>query len=125
MEYNSNFGIDRAVTVPYDPGFYRTKAHYSNLYWGCSLKALYCLSQEKEYEFIGCNSAGNNAYFVRKDMMNDSIRHVSLEDGYVQSKFRESRDHFGNLTFSNKKQRANILKELPVYDVESNIVVPF
>ena len=125
MEYNSNFGIERAITVPYDPEFYRTKAHFSNLYWGSSLKALYLLALKKGYEFIGCNSAGNNAYFIRKDKMNDHVRAVSLENGYVRSKYRESRDEYGNLTFASAKERAEILRGLPVFDMELESVVFF
>lgn len=125
MEYNSNFGIERAITVPYDPGFYRTKAHFSNLYWGSSIKALYLLALKKGYVFIGCNSAGNNAYFIRKDKMNDRVRAVSLEAGYVRSKYRESRDEYGNLTFAPTKERAEVLRGLPVFDIESETVVPF
>lgn len=125
MEYNSNFGIDRAITVPYDPEFYRTKAHFSNLYWGSSLKALFLLALEKGYEFVGCNSAGNNAYFIRKDKMNECVRAVSLVNGYVRSKYRESRDENGNLTFAASKERAEILRGLPVFDIESQSVVPF
>ncbi|MGQ0793883.1 MAG: FkbM family methyltransferase [Deltaproteobacteria bacterium] len=30
MEYNSVFGKDRKITVPYDRSFVRTKAHFSN-----------------------------------------------------------------------------------------------
>ncbi len=58
LEYNSVFGLDRSITIPYDKGFFRTKAHHSNLYWGASLKALYDLGKQKGYSFIGCNSAG-------------------------------------------------------------------
>ena len=36
IEYNSVFGCERAITVPYDPFFNRTKKHYSNLYAGAS-----------------------------------------------------------------------------------------
>jgi hypothetical protein len=125
MEYNSNFGIERAIATPYDPEFHRTKAHFSNLYWGSSLKALYILALKKGYEFIGCNSAGNNAYFVRKDKMNDRVHTVSLEAGYVRSKFQDSRDEFGNLTFASAKERAEILRGLPVFDIESETVVSF
>ena len=39
-EYNSRFGGERAVTLPYDASFYRTKAHYSNLYFGASIRAM-------------------------------------------------------------------------------------
>ena len=40
VEYNSVFGGERRVVVPYAPGFERTQAHWSNLYWGASLPAL-------------------------------------------------------------------------------------
>lgn len=125
MEYNSNFGIDRAITIPYAADFYRTNAHYSNIYWGSSLKALHTLATEKGYEFIGCNSAGNNAYFIRKDKMNERVKSVSLESGYVKSKYRESRDKNGNLTYATRKERAEILKGLPVYDIDSETIISF
>lgn len=125
MEYNSNFGIERALSVPYDPGFNRTIAHFSNIYWGCSLKALYLLAVAKGYRFIGCNSAGNNAYFVRNDKMNDSVRGVSLKAGYVRSKYRETRDESGNLSFAGAREREEILRGLPVFDIESESEVPF
>lgn len=124
MEYNSNFGAERAITVPYDPAFSRTKAHYSNLYWGSSLKALCILASAKGYEFIGCNSAGNNSYFVRKDKMNDRVRAVSLKEGFVRSKYREARDEQGGLTFAAPQRRAEIIKGLPVFDIELEAVVP-
>lgn len=125
MEYNSNFGIDRAITIPYAADFYRTKAHSSNLYWGSSLKALHVLALEKGYEFIGCNSAGNNAYFIRKDKMNERVKSVSLESGYVKSKYRESRDKNGSLTYASRKERIEVLQGLPVYDIESETVISF
>jgi hypothetical protein len=125
MEYNSIFGIDRAITIPYKPDFHRTNVHCSNLYWGASLKALHLLATAKGYEFIGCNSAGNNAYFVRKDKMNDRVRAVSLGEGYVHSKYRESRDEQGNLTYASSIKRALIIRGLPVFDIELNEVTSF
>ena len=66
-EYNSVFGPELQVTVPYQPDFNRTKAHHSNLCWGASLAALCQLGVQKGYAFVGSNSAGNNAFFVRED----------------------------------------------------------
>jgi hypothetical protein len=66
VEYNSLFGAYEAVTIPYQTDFKRQNAHYSYLYWGTSLRALCQLAIQKDYVWIGCNSAGNNAYFVRK-----------------------------------------------------------
>jgi hypothetical protein len=125
VEYNSTFGIDRAITVPYAADFQRTAAHFSNLYWGSSLKALHTLAQQKGYDFIGCNSAGNNAYFVRRDAMNERVARVSLEQGYVRSKYRESRDRMGNLTFLGAAERAQTIQGLPVFDIEQERVIPF
>ncbi|SKB93619.1 hypothetical protein [Daejeonella lutea] len=114
LEYNSNFGSERAVTVPYNPSFYRTDAHYSNLYWGASLRSLYELSRSRGYRFIGCNNAGNNAYFILEDYMNETVREVSLEEGYVSSKYRESRDEHGRLTYLDASERNDKIKGLSV-----------
>lgn len=115
-EYNSVFGSEHAVTVPYDPAFYRTAAHFSNLYWGCSLGALNDLATRKGYVFVGSNSAGNNAYFVRKDKLS-GLRSLSVSEGYVESKFRESRDINGNLSFLRGVDRLQVIKEMPVFHV--------
>ncbi len=120
LEYNSVFGSERAITVPYDKNFVRTEAHYSNLYFGASLLALCELSEKKGYRFIGCNSAGNNAFFIRKDRMNDKIKELSPKNGYVMSKGRESRDKDGKLTFVTGDARAEIIRGLPVIDTRTN-----
>jgi hypothetical protein len=49
---------------------------------------LYKLSAKKRYAFVGCNSAENNAYFVRKEALNDVVREIPMKWGYVLSKFR-------------------------------------
>jgi len=46
-EYNGIFGCEHSITVPYDEKFNREKKHYSNLYWGASLAALYSLAKER------------------------------------------------------------------------------
>ena len=120
LEYNSLFGIDRPITVPYDKAFHRTSAHYSNLYWGSSLCALHQLSESKGYCFVGCNSSGNNAYFVRNDKCNDRVRETSLESGYVISMFRESRDSAGRLTYLSGRDRMEAIKGMPVYNINSD-----
>ena len=115
-EYNSVFGIDRAVTVPYKPDFVRDQAHYSYLYFGASLKALCVLAEEKGYAFVGSNSIGNNAYFVKKNRLGE-LRALSAEEGYVYSRFRESRDRNGNLNYLSGSERYECIKGLPVYNV--------
>ena len=68
IEYNSFWGAQRAVTVPYEPDFDRFRKHPSGYYHGASLAALYRLAQEKGYILAGCDSEGLNAFFVRRDL---------------------------------------------------------
>ena len=125
VEYNSIFGTDRAISTIYDDDFVRSKAHYSNLLFGSSIKSLYQLATNKGYSFIGCNNAGNNAYFIRNDKINDVIKPVTLKDGYIESKFRESRNKEGKLTLLNKKECMNLLNGIKVYNTENNQIENF
>lgn len=122
VEYNSVFGYRHAITIPYDPVFDRTNSHYSYLYYGCSLKALCLLAARKGYVFVGSNSAGNNAYFVKKERVGD-IKQLTVEDGYVESEFRESRGRNGELTFISGDQRREIIADKCVYDLEKGVLV--
>jgi hypothetical protein len=117
-EYNSVFGAHHAVTVPYDASFVRSAAHHSNLFWGCSLKALVKLAETKKYAFVGCNSNGNNAYFVRRSELG-ALKEVTCEEGFVDSQFRESRDRNGHLTFVGGAARRRLISDMNVIDVES------
>ncbi|MCX6181560.1 MAG: hypothetical protein NT150_06505 [Bacteroidetes bacterium] len=119
-EYNSTFGSKHAITIPCIPDFYRTNYHHSNLYWGCSLKALNVLAEKKGYALVGCNAAGNNCFFVKKNLLPSNIRQLSVEEAYVESKFRESRDISGNLTYVTGKARLEAIGEMQVIDVERN-----
>ncbi|WP_243749227.1 hypothetical protein [Mucilaginibacter agri] len=118
VEYNSIFGKDNAWTVPYKADFYRTKQHYSNLYFGASLPALCDMAEEKGYAFVGSNSHGNNAYFVRKDAVKD-LKIVNATEGYVLSQFREGRDKEGRLTYASGEARLNEIKGLEVFNTRS------
>jgi len=122
IEYNSLFGSRRAVAVPYDKAFHCTRAHYSNLFWGSSLKALCLLAERKGYAFVGADSHGNNAYFVARNRLKN-IMPVTVAAGYVCSKFRESRDERGQLTYASGKERLEIIKEMSVFDFEKGALV--
>lgn len=121
-EYNSVFGIEHAITIPYDSAFIRSSAHHSNLYWGASLKALSLLANRKGYALVGCNSAGNNAFFVRRDYLN-GLEELPPEAAYVVSKFKESRDASGKLSFLTGRRRLEEIRTLPVYDVQRGQVL--
>jgi hypothetical protein len=118
-EYNSTFGPDAAVSVPYDPEFERTKAHYSTLYWGASLAALCLAADRKDLAFVGSNSAGNNAFFVRRDLLGDLVP-LTPREGWVEARFRESRDREGRLTYEGDRAgKLAAMAELALIDVSS------
>ena len=117
IEYNSRFGKDRSVTVPYHPQFDRKKFHFSMLYYGASLKALCKLAESKNFKLVGTNKAGNNAFFVKKDLLNDQVQQTTIENCFRYGKFRESRDKKGELLFKNLNEEIEILKKLELVEV--------
>ena len=134
MEYNSVFGAERAITIPYDPKFSRRRRvtpeglpgshtlrrgdRISNLYFGASLPALCDLAHSKGYEFVGSNSAGNNAFFLRSDL-HHGLKPLSAAEGYVVSKFAESTDSKGRLNYLRGEQRLASLRGLPVVNTRT------
>ena len=119
-EYNSIFGRNTSWTVPYDPAFVRKEKHASQLYYGASLKALVNLGDAKGYYFIGCNTRGNNAFFIRKDKMTNFIEPVSAEQGYVYSKFREARNRQG---WIGGGERIKAIAGLDIYDIDTKTIL--
>jgi hypothetical protein len=123
VEYNATFGAEAAVTIPYDAGFRRTQAHSSNLYWGASLKALDRVARAKGYTLVAGNSAGNNAFFVRNDVLGD-IPPLAVDDAWRPSRFRESRDAEGELTYvSGINQRLALIGDRPLWDLDAERTV--
>jgi len=118
VEYNSLFGPDRAISVPYDASFVRTEKHFSNLYFGASLAAFDHLATQRGYSLIGTNSIGSNAFFVRNDQLDDCpFPALTVKEAYVNSLVRESRDTFGNLTFLSGVERLKAIEGMPVVNV--------
>jgi hypothetical protein len=67
VEYNSVFGPEKAVAVPYAPDFNRHKTG-SRFYYGASLAAFNHLAGVKGYRLVATESRGVNAYFLRNDV---------------------------------------------------------
>jgi len=119
MEYNALFGVERPITIPYSADFNVAQAHYSHLYFGASLRALDYLANQKAYSFIGCNSAGNNAYFIRDDKLTNKVKPVTLEQGFILIKTRQSRNEKGELNYLTGESRVNVIRGMPVLNVIS------
>lgn len=119
MEYNSVFGAERSITIPYNPQFTRW-GPTSVLYYGASLAALCDLAQSKGYDFVGSNSAGNNAYFLRSDLQH-GLQPLTAAEGYINSKFTESRDGKGRLTYLHGEQRLASIRGLSVINTRTGV----
>jgi hypothetical protein len=118
VEYNSLFGPDRAVTVPYNPTFARGRAHHSHVYYGASIAALARVGARKGYALVGSNTAGNNAFFVREDVRGD-LPVVTPNVAYRRAQFREARNERGELTFDDFAARARAVGDLLVHDIDT------
>jgi hypothetical protein len=119
LEYNATFGPEAAVTVPYDPGFVRGEKHWTWLYWGASLAALTRVANERGYALVAGNRAGNNAFYVRRDVLGE-IPERTVEEVWRPARFRESRGRDGSLTYiSDPEERLRLMADMPVVDVET------
>jgi hypothetical protein len=116
-EYNYRFGPSRAVTVPLDDNFQRSQAHYSHIYYGCSLKALWLLARKKGYDLVCCNTFGNNAYWVRQDVRPASLPALTCEQAFRAAKFRETRDVEGRVVPCALEEQVRILESLPLVEI--------
>ena len=117
VEYNHRFGSADAVTVPYDSRFDRWKAHHSILYYGASLRAMVQLGAEKGYAFVGCGSAGLNAFFVRRDLLPPEIPERTVEEGFVAGQFCEAHDEQGRRVKTTPEEESRLARQLPLVHV--------
>jgi hypothetical protein len=117
-EYNWRFGPEASVTVPYDPAFTRQAAHPAMIYFGASLTALCRLAARKGYDFVGCESHGVNAFFVRADLRPPTIPVRTASEGYVAAKVREFRDENGAVVERTAQEQRNLVMELPLVTID-------
>lgn len=121
-EYNALWGNERAVTVPYDSGFDRTEAHFSWQYAGASITALRLLGEKKGYALVCVNSGGNNAFFVRKDLLKGSAISADPE-AFRAARFREGRNEDGSLSFAPPDEVRACLGQFDLLDIESGDLI--
>lgn len=122
VEYNPIFGHERSVTVPRNDSFDRTSAHYSNLYYGASLRSFINLFDSKNFTFVGTNRVGNNAFFVPDTKINNLDLQIPRTDDlskFTDWRVRESRSTEGQLTFLNCREGADLIKELQLIELKS------
>jgi hypothetical protein len=90
IEYNHRFGPTRSVTIPYEADFVRNQSDQTWLICGASLGAIVGAAARHGLSFVGCNSYGNNAFFVRTDLLPSWLPTCTTEEGFVGGRFKEA-----------------------------------
>lgn len=93
VEYNSVFGPERSMTVPYKENFSFGVEHSSRLYYGVSISAWRKFFDKQGYRFVTVDSKGVNAFFVDSNSFDpeflDAIEGVPFNENLYQlRKFR-------------------------------------
>ena len=120
VEYNPLFGGNVPVAIPRKDQFDRAAEHWSRLYYGASLKAWLFLMQSCNFEFLGTNRAGNNAFFVHRTLRNlVPLPRVDDRDlaKFLDWRVRESRDVRGRLTYLSHDECIALIGDLPLVNV--------
>jgi hypothetical protein len=93
VEYNSTFGPERRVTVPYKASFNRHREHRGGHYFGVSVMGLRHLFEQHGYRFITVDQNGVNAFFADPAAFDrsfiDAVRGTAYRENIVHR--RESR----------------------------------
>lgn len=114
IEYNARFGYEESLTIPYIENFNRKNSEVSKIYYGASLAALTKLAKQKNYSLICTNSNGNNAYFVKNELINKNnslIKENSPKECFNLNSFKECRDNNDNIINLSKEEEYAILKK--------------
>lgn len=120
IEFNALFGHAKPWTIEYKEDFVRGKRGEPGfIVYGSSLSSLCDLANEKGYDFIGCNNAGNNAYFIRSDK-NTILKKLTPQEGFTISKFREIRDI--NYNWITGPDRYEYIKGKYVYNTRTGLI---
>jgi hypothetical protein len=121
LEYNPLFGSVFQVTVPRDDKFVRREKHSSCLYYGASLRAFIELMNSRNFEFVGTNRVGNNAFFVRSaELEKIKFRPRQELSIYTDWRIRETRDLTGKLSLKSGVERVSEIGSLPLVNLQNH-----
>ncbi len=83
IEYNAFYGTYLSLAQKYDKNYFWGRTHF----YGSSLSALNKLAKQKGYLLVACNFFGNNAFFVRDDLIKNTFdRNLTVEDLFEEHK---------------------------------------
>lgn len=94
VEVNASYGPDVSVTVPYEgstAGHDPFRHEFRGWHHGASLKALTALGSSLGYRLVHVESTGTNGFFVRKDLMGESLMAADPAAVWRPHQFRSRR----------------------------------
>jgi len=96
IEYNAKWPPNVSRTPVYDPNFQWQGVRSD--YMGSSLLAITNIANQKGYELVGTSIAGVNAFYVRRDLLNDKFSsNMSVKNLYNPPRYWLVYDHFWNI----------------------------
>jgi hypothetical protein len=116
IEYNARIGPDKSLTVPYKEDFQREE-NLNKILYGASLKALYNLGKTKGYNLVGTTLNGNNAFFIRNKLVdNTNIISKKPNECFHSNSFSEIIDQNNNIV-KNDSLENDLIKKYPFIEV--------
>lgn len=118
IEYNARFGKESSVTIPYNEKFIRNNVN--NLYYGASLSALNKLAEKKNYSLICTNKNGNNAYFIKNNLIpqhHKIIKKRTPSECFNINSFKEYRDSNNEIISLTREEENKIINKFELEQI--------
>lgn len=111
VEYNSAFGSDRSITLPYNNRFNMFNTAHPYLYYGVSINGWKNLFIKYNYQFVTVESNGVNAFFINTD---EFVK--GFASGVHKIEFEENK-HQLRLFRKYCEEQFEIIKDLPLIEI--------
>jgi len=116
VEYNSVFGPDRGVTVPYKDEFNRHSEHPSGYYYGASVTAWRRLLEPAGYQFVTVEQNGLNAFFVDRSEFSPAFLNGIRGEAYRENVVHRQESRSG------WRAQFEQIQHLPLVEVEAEVL---
>lgn len=111
VEYNSVFGPDRRVTIPYRESFDFRAAHPSRLYYGVSVAAWRAFFADRGYRFVTVDRNGVNAFFVDPARFDPELLGRVRGIDFAENRYQQRRFGGGH------ERQFELISALPLVDL--------
>lgn len=85
VEYNSAFGPERGITIPYDATFNMFNTAHPYLYYGVSINGWRNLFAKYNYQFVTVETNGVNAFFIKKDEFENNFSAIVQKNEFKEN----------------------------------------